>query len=448
MRIHILGVGGTFMAGVAHLATEGGHDVSGSDTTLYPPMSTQLAATGISVYDGYEASSIPDNVDCVIVGNVIKRGNPALEHVMANKIPYTSGPAWLFEHILKTRVVLAVSGTHGKTTTTSMLAWLLDQAGFDPGFLIGGVPENFGISARLGKGPYFVIEADEYDSAFFDKRSKFLHYRPQVLILNNLEYDHADIFPDLEAIKQQFHLLIRTVPDNGYIIYPAHDPNIPDVLQKGCWSPTVSFGPATSQRIGEERLGGSEFEVILDKLTLPIQWSLLGKHNMHNALSALLALKAIGGNIIEGAANFKTFKNVKRRLEMKGKVNGVTVYDDFAHHPTAIAATLAALRAKIEPNARLIAVFEFGSYTMRSGIHKELLHEVFDCADEVICKLPDPDWGVNAVLNKLAKPTAAFKTVSSIIERLKKSLKPTDHVLIMSNGAFEGIHEKLLAALL
>lgn len=447
MRIHILGVGGTFMAGVARLAMQCGHEVTGSDMTLYPPMSTQLRDQGILVHHGYEPAHIPADVDYVIVGNVIKRGNPAMEYVMANQIPYTSGPEWLYDHVLQHRTVLAVSGTHGKTTTTSMLTWLLDQAGYNPGFLIGGVPENFGVSARLGAGPYFVIEADEYDSAFFDKRSKFLHYRPNILIINNLEYDHADIFPDLAAIKQQFHQLVRTVPGNGQIIYPADDLNIHDVIQKGCWTPTTSFGSGTPYFVGGERSGGSEFDVVFDDDCLTVKWPLLGKHNMQNALAALLALKAVGGNLSKGVLDFATFQNVKRRLEVKGVVHGVTVYDDFAHHPTAIAATLAALRTKIESSSRLIAVVEFGSYTMRSGVHKETLHTVFDCADEVICKLPTPDWGVSDVLSKLTQPAKAFTTVSAIIDELKNTLKPNDHVLIMSNGAFDGIHEKLLKEL-
>lgn len=447
MRIHILGVGGTFMAGIARLAAECGHDVSGSDMALYPPMSTQLEQQGILVHQGYEASHIPQNVDCVIVGNVIKRGNEAMEYVMANRIPYTSGPAWLFEHVLKHRTVLAVSGTHGKTTTTSMLTWLLHQAGFNPGFLIGGVPENFGCSARLGADPYFVIEADEYDSAFFDKRSKFLHYRPNVLVINNLEYDHADIFPDLAAIQQQFHLLVRTVPANGHIIYPIDDLNIVDVLQKGCWTPLTAFGLGATHYIGSERAGGSEFDVVIDGELITVAWPLLGRHNMHNALAALLALKAIGGDVVQGARALADFKNVKRRLEVKGVVNGVTVYDDFAHHPTAIASTLSALRHKIDPAARLIAVVEFGSYTMRSGVHKASLPLVFQDADAVFCKLPTPDWGVRDVLAQLSQPSDVYASTELLVAALKEKLKPTDHVLIMSNGAFDGIHNKLLKAL-
>jgi len=447
MRVHILGIGGTFMAGIARLAVECGHQVTGSDMALYPPMSTQLEELGIKVSFGYEPCDIPRNVDCVIVGNVIKRGNPAIEFTMNNQIPYTSGPAWLFDHVLKDRTVLAVSGTHGKTTTSSMLAWLLDQAGFDPGFLIGGVPENFGRSARMGSNPYFVIEADEYDSAFFDKRSKFLHYRPHVLIINNLEYDHADIFPDLHAIKQQFHFLARTVPGNGHIIYPSSDDNVLDVIQKGCWSNTHAFGKGSSCHIDNERSGGSEFDVMIDGCKTTIKWPLLGKHNMHNALAALLALQAIGADVSKGAAHLAQFKNVKRRLEIKGKVRGITIYDDFAHHPTAIAATLNALANKISSSARLIAVVEFGSYTMRSGVHKNTLHTVFDAADEVFCKLPNPDWGVDEVLRKLAKPAQAFEDVNEIVDRLKTTLRVNDHVLIMSNGSFDGIHEKLLHAL-
>lgn len=446
MRIHILGIGGTFMAGIARLAVEAGHDVSGSDKPLYPPMSDQLAALGIPIIAEDDIAKFPLSLDCVIVGNVIKRGNPLLEHVMANHIPYTSGPAWLADNVLHKRKVLAVSGTHGKTTTTSILTWLLEEAGLNPGFLIGGVPENFGVSARLGQSPYFVIEADEYDTAFFDKRSKFLHYRPQVLIINNLEFDHADIYSSLEAIQQQFHFLIRTVPNNGEIIYPAAIKAIDEVLEKGYWSKLVSFGEQTKRTINLVKEDGSEFAANLEGEVININWSLIGKHNVHNAMSALLAFRAIGGDVHQGAKSLSSFKNVKRRLEVKGKVNDITIYDDFAHHPTAIKETLSALRSKY-PKDRILAVVEFGSYTMRSGFHKAYLHQAFQGADMVICKLPDPDWGVRDMLKSLTIQSCAYQTTDEIINALKKIAERKDHILIMSNSAFGGIHDKLINAL-
>lgn len=451
MRIHILGICGTFMSGIAILAKQSGHDVTGSDLNVYPPMSTQLIEQGIQLTEGYDAAQIHSDIDCVIVGNVIKRGNPAMEYVLANKIPYISGPEWLAKNILQKRWVLAVAGTHGKTTTTSLLTWILESAGLQPGFLIGGVPENFGVSARLGNSPYFVIEADEYDSAFFDKRSKFIHYQPKTCILNNLEYDHADIFPDLAAIKQSFHYLIRTIPGNGLIIRHANDANISDVLNKGCWTPVIEFGGNKGKWRAELiEKDGSQFKVIHeDKICGQVKWNLLGNHNVENALAAIAA--AAHADVkpeiaIEALANFK---NVKRRMEIKGKVKDIVIYDDFAHHPTAIATTLAGLRAKIGNHARIIAVLEFGSYTMRSGVHKDRIQASLSEANMVVCKSAesDADWGLDKLLKEFSQPTRVYDSVDSLVTHLVPELHAGDHVIIMSNSGFGGIHQKLLNAI-
>jgi UDP-N-acetylmuramate: L-alanyl-gamma-D-glutamyl-meso-diaminopimelate ligase len=403
---------------------------------VYPPMSTQLVEQGIQLMEGYDPSHIPANVDCVVVGNVIRRGNPAIEHVLANRIPYVSGPQWLADNVIKNRGVLAVAGTHGKTTTTSLLTWILACADLKPGFLIGGVPENFGVSAQLGEPPYFVIEADEYDSAFFDKRSKFIHYQPHTLIMNNLEYDHADIFPDLAAIKQQFHYLVRTVPGNGLIIHHAQDPHLIDVLNQGCWTPTVTFGGEKGEwRAGLLKKDGSVFTVLHQNKPLgEVHWNLLGQHNVDNALAAIAA--AYHANVLPAQAiqALSTFKNVKRRLEVKGKAKNIVVYDDFAHHPTAIAATLAGLRANIGAQARMIAVLEFGSYTLSD-------------ADMVICKSTESDWGLKAALSEFKQLTALYDDVDTLIENLVPMLHAGDHVIIMSNSSFGGIHHKLLTAI-
>ncbi|MBV9575055.1 MAG: UDP-N-acetylmuramate:L-alanyl-gamma-D-glutamyl-meso-diaminopimelate ligase [Gammaproteobacteria bacterium] len=448
MRLHILGICGTFMSGVALLAKQSGHDVSGSDMNVYPPMSHQLAEQGISLLEGYEASHISADVDCVIVGNVIRRGNEAMEYVLAKNIPYTSGPAWLAENILKTRWVLGVAGTHGKTTTTSLLTWLLEQAGLQPGFLIGGVPENFGISARMGEKPYFVIEADEYDSAFFDKRSKFIHYHPRTTILNNLEYDHADIFPDLEAIQQQFHYLVRTLPGNGLILRHAQDANLQAVLDKGCWTPVVNFGEQGAWQAKLLKEDGTAFIVLQDAKVLgEVHWNLLGQHNVNNALAASAAAHHAGVPMTTAIEALSTFKNVKRRLEIKGKEADIIVYDDFAHHPTAIATTLAGLRANIGHEARMIAVIEFGSYTMRAGVHKDQIQSSLHHADMVVCKSTTLDWGLENILADFKQPTAIYQDVNTLVQSLAAQLKAGDHVVIMSNSAFDGVHHKLLAAI-
>lgn len=436
------------MSGVAIIARELGHEVTGSDMKVYPPMSIQLERQGIELSEGYEAKNIPADVDCVIVGNVVRRGNAAMEYVLEKGIPYESGPEWLARHLLRDRWVLAVSGTHGKTTTTSLVTWILEHAGLQPGYLIGGIPENFGVSARVGQSPYFVIEADEYDSAFFDKRSKFIHYHPKTLILNNLEYDHADIFPDLAAIQLQFQYLIRTVPGNGSIIHHAPDKNLSDVLSRGCWTPTVAFGSKNSAWQAElTAADGSAFKVLHHhQLVGEVKWSLLGNHNVDNALAAIAAAHHAGVEPQTAIAALSHFKNVKRRLEVKGAVKDIVVYDDFAHHPTAIATTLAGLRAKIG-KSRLVAVLEFGSYTMRTGVHKERMEEALREADMVVCKSTDQDWGLNAVLKQFKQPTAVYQDVDHLVEQLAPTLCAGDHVVIMSNSGFGGIHDKLLSTL-
>jgi len=449
MRLHILGIGGTFMSGIALLAKECGHTVTGSDQQVYPPMNRQLADQGIHFVDGYNPAHIDPATDLVIVGNVIKRGNPAMEFVLANNIPYTSGPQWLAENVLRDRWVLGVAGTHGKTTTTSLLAWILDQAGLNPGFLIGGIPENFGISARLGSNPYFVIEADEYDSAFFDKRPKFIHYHPKTLILNNLEFDHADIFPDLAAIEQQFHYLVRTIPGNGLIVRNADDVNLSDVLAMGCWTSTSTFGLANGTwQASLIRQDGSEFAVQHEgKLIGEVRWHLLGKHNVENALAALSSAHHAGVSGEKALSALTGFKNVKRRLEVKGKHKDITIYDDFAHHPTAIATTLAGLRAKIGTKARMIAVLEFGSYTMRLGVHKDRIQSALNAADMVICKSTETDWGLKAMLAQFKQPTSIYDDVDRLVNELVPNLHAGDHVVVMSNAGFGGIHQKLLQAI-
>lgn len=433
------------MAGIAVLAKQAGHHVTGSDQNIYPPMSVQLEDQGIPLTSGFE----PVNADLVIVGNVIKRGNPAMEYVLEKNIPYISGPAWLAENILKNRWTLAVSGTHGKTTTSSLLAWILEYADKNPGFLIGGVPENFGVSARIGQGPFFVIEADEYDTAFFDKRPKFIHYHPKTLILNNLEFDHADIYPNLAAIKQQFHYLVRTVPGNGLLVSHANDANLQDVLKQGCWTPVVTF----SQNKGEYQArlihsDGSCFELFFKGvLQGTVQWSLLGIHNVENALAAIAAASHAEIPIKTSLSALAQFKNVKRRLEVKGKVKGITIYDDFAHHPTAIATTLAGLRENVG-KARIIAVLEFGSYTMKSGVHQHALNNALRCADLIFCKRPAGNsWDLDAVLKQFTQPAKSYDQVDELLQGLQSGLQPGDHVVLMSNSGFDGIHQKLLHSL-
>lgn len=440
------------MSGLAVLAKESGHEVSGSDTNIYPPMSLQLEKFEIPIYDGYAPAHIPTDVDYVIVGNVIKRGNPAMEYILNRRIPFISGPQWLKEHILRKRDVIAIAGTHGKTTTTSMITWILTAAGFNPGFLIGGIPENFAVSAKLGQDPFFVIEADEYDCAFFDKRAKFMHYYPKVLVLNNLEFDHADIYPDLNAIMQQFIYLLRTVPNNGWIVQHMSDFNLQSLTdpQNGyCFSQRDTFhGEGALWQAIPNTKDCSAFTVIHENKTLgEINWPLLGEHNMHNALAAIAASSHVGVDPVLAIEALPSFKNVKRRLETKACVRDVVIYDDFAHHPTAIATTLRGLRARVGEGARIIAVLEFGSYTMRVGVHKTRIKEALAPADAVICKETEKDWGLNSLLSEFNQSAHSFKTVDDIVDHLTTHIKPGDHVVIMSNSGFGGIHQKLIAAL-
>lgn len=436
------------MGGVALIARELGHHVIGSDLNMYPPMSDALKTSGISVYLGYEPSTIDPKTDCVIIGNGLSRHNPCVDYVLNQKINYTSGAQWMCDNVLRFSHVLAVSGTHGKTTTTALLAWILETAGLNPGFLIGGVPKNFQETARRGTGKYFVIEADEYDTAFFDKRSKFLHYRPQTLIINNIEYDHADIFPDIEAIKKQFQYLLRTVPSNGTVIFPQSDANIQDVLSRGCGSRKIIIGDHNHWHATLLKSDGSEFECYFQETKrASIQWSLLGNHNVSNALAAIAAADSIGitMRIIEKA--FATFDNVKRRLEIRGRVNAITVYDDFAHHPTAIATTIDGLRKKVG-RERIIVVAQLGSHSMRTGAHGDALAPAFCDADEVhVLRSEDKSWDVQTVLKLLGGKAFVHESVSDIVETVSKKALPHDHVLVMSNKGFDGIHEKLLGRL-
>ena len=452
MRIHILGVGGSFMGGLAVLAREMGHHVSGSDSRIYPPMSDQLADLGIRLFDGYAAENLADGPDLVVIGNAMSRGNPEVEAVLDRGLRYTSGAQWLADHVLASRWVLAVAGTHGKTTTTSMLAWILDSAGMDPGFLVGGVPENFGVSARMGTTPFFIVEADEYDTAFFDKRSKFVHYRPRTLIINNLEYDHADIFPDIEAIKLQFHHLVRTVPGSGLIVANAADRNIEATLAMGCWTPVEHFNDPRSWSVGLAKEDGSQFEVRLAGVAEgSVSWPLLGMHNALNAEAAIAAARHAGVPPAIATEALAGFRNVKRRLELRGAVAGVTVYDDFAHHPTAIAATLGALRAHVG-TARILAVVEARSNTMRLGVHRDQLAPALEAADRVLLyQGADLKWDmgpVTAELNHRQPPDTGrarvYGSVQDIIDALAAEARAGDHVLVMSNGSFENIHERLL----
>jgi UDP-N-acetylmuramate: L-alanyl-gamma-D-glutamyl-meso-diaminopimelate ligase len=459
MHIHILGICGTFMGGIALLARELGFEVSGSDQNVYPPMSTQLADAGITLTEGFDPSQLEPAPDLVVIGNALSRGNPAVEYALERNLPYTSGPAFLAEHLLKDRWVLAVAGTHGKTTTASMLAWILEDANLAPGFLIGGVPRNFGLSARIGNAPFFVVEADEYDTAFFDKRSKFVHYRPRTVVLNNLEYDHADIFPDIEAIERQFHHLVRTVPGNGLIITPQADTHIQRVLEMGCWTPVESLLETTDEQTGGKgwfaklvQADGSEFEVFFNGQSQgTVHWDSLGQHNVNNALAAIAAARHAGVPTKHAVEALAKFQSPKRRMEIRGEINGITVYDDFAHHPTAIKTTLAGLRAKVGPsneNARIIAVLEPRSNTMRLGIHKDTLGPSLAEADDVLLYQPAGlDWNldhVTAALDASQNKSQIFDDIDRLASHIATNTNAGDHVLIMSNGAFGGLHEKLL----
>ena len=448
MHLHILGICGTFMGSLALLARELGHEVSGSDANVYPPMSTQLAEQGIVLQEGYDPAHLTPAPDMVIVGNAMARGNPAVEYMLDQGMPYMSGPEWLARHVLQDRWVLAGAGTHGKTSTSSLLAWLLEDAGMSPGFLIGGVPQNFGISARLGGTPFFVVEADEYDSAFFDKRSKFVHYRPRTAVLNNLEFDHADIFPDLAAIERQFHHLVRTVPASGLIIHPAQDEALQRVIKMGCWTPRQTTGEGGNWQARLLSDDGSRFEVWLDgELQGVAEWQQTGQHNVANALSALSAARHVGVTPAQGIASLGGFRNAKRRMEKLAEVNGITVYDDFAHHPTAIATTLAGLRAQIG-DAPLIAVIEPRSNTMRLGSHMAALPTSVADASQVFWYQPAGlDWSLDGVVADSPVPAQVSDDLDAIVEQVVGSATPQTRVVVMSNGGFGGIHQRLIQAL-
>jgi UDP-N-acetylmuramate: L-alanyl-gamma-D-glutamyl-meso-diaminopimelate ligase len=450
MKIHILGICGTFMGSIAVLAKELGHEVSGSDANVYPPMSTQLRDQGIELMEGYAESHLSPAPDMVVVGNTLSRGNPAIEYLLDANLHYQSGPEWLADNILRNRHVLAVAGTHGKTTTSSMLAWILEAAGRTPGFLIGGIVENFGVSARGGDSNLFVVEADEYDTAFFDKRSKFIHYHPRTVVINNIEYDHADIFDDIDAIRREFHRMIRVVPASGQIIRQAEDVEIDRVLEQECWTPIVTFGGEKGQwsaQPGEDDY--SSFGVCFaGKHIAEVNWGLIGKHNAENALAAIAAAAHVGVEPAEACKALVSFKSVKRRLELLDCVNGISIYDDFAHHPTAINLTLAALRAKVGSEQRIIAVLEPRSNTMRMGVHRDSLAVALTVADMVLMFEPaDLDWDLGESLAELGDKCTIFKEVDGIVTSLAEDSRTGDQILVMSNGAFQGIHDKLLKKL-
>ena len=431
------------MGGLAVMAKRMGHTVTGSDAGVYPPMSTQLEAEGIELMQGYSADNLAIKPDIVVIGNALSRGNVEVEAVLNLGLPYTSGAQWLAEHVLQGRWVLAVAGTHGKTTTSSMLAWILEYAGLQPGFLIGGVPLNFGISARLGESDYFVIEADEYDTAFFDKRSKFVHYRPKTCVLNNLEFDHADIFDDLDAIKRQFHHLVRTVPSNGLLVSPSNDSHLAEVVELGCWTAVEQFSVTASTDAlwfaDNISAGESEFDVYYQRAKVGrVAWSLSGRHNVSNALAALAAANHVGVKPTIAIEALAAFQNVKRRMEIRAVINNITLYDDFAHHPTAIASTLAGLRGKVGER-RIIAVLEPRSNTMKMGVHKETLLPSLVDADQAFIYLPDEiSWRMDVEAHA---NTRVFKSMDTLINAIILEVKENDQVLFMSNGGFGGIHQ-------
>lgn len=448
MHIHILGICGTFMGGVAVLARQLGHKVTGSDANVYPPMSTLLESQGIEIIEGFDPAQLEPKPDLVVIGNAMSRGNPCVEYVLNHNLRYTSGPQWLQEFLLHDRWVLAVAGTHGKTTTSSMLAWILEDCGYQPGFLVGGVLGNFGISARLGESMFFVVEADEYDSAFFDKRSKFVHYHPRTLVLNNLEFDHADIFDDLEAIKRQFHHLVRTVPGNGRIFAPQKEQALADVLARGCWSETEFTGEQAQWKAEKITRDGSQFDVFFDNERVGrVTWDLVGDHNVDNALMAIGAARHVGVTPDLACQALGKFINTKRRLELKGEVNGITLYDDFAHHPTAIELTLGGLRNKVG-DQKIIAVLEPRSATMKLGVHKQTLAASLQQADSVYLYQPNNlAWSVQDVADQCSQPAQVNDDIDAFVVQIAQEAQPGDHILVMSNGGFEGIHNKLLLAL-
>jgi len=452
MHLHIIGICGTFMGGVAALARAAGHRVTGSDANVYPPMSTQLESLGIALIEGYEPAQLALKPDVVVVGNVMSRGNALIETLLDSGLPYSSGPQWLAENCLRGREVVAVAGTHGKTTTASMLAWILEQTGRAPGFLIGGIPANFGASARAGEGAAFVIEADEYDTAFFDKRAKFVHYRPRHLLLTNLEYDHADIFPDLASIQRQFHHLLRTVPASGRIAWNAADPALAEVLAMGCWTPRTGFARApaagaewTVRLLAED---GSAFELLKDGAAAgAVHWPLIGMHNVENGLAALAAAAGMGIAPAAAAAALAAFRGVRRRLELRGEASGVRIYDDFAHHPTAIAATLDGMRRRAG-SKRIVAVLEPRSATMKLGVHRSELAGSLAQADRVWLFEPaGMGWKLDEVAAAMSGKAAVAREIPALVAALARELKTGDEVVIMSNGGFGGLHERLLQAL-
>jgi UDP-N-acetylmuramate: L-alanyl-gamma-D-glutamyl-meso-diaminopimelate ligase len=458
MHIHILGICGTFMGGLAALAREAGHRVTGCDAGVYPPMSEQLRGLGIDLIEGFAADQLALKPDVFVIGNVVTRGNPLMEAILDAGAAYTSGPQWLAEYVLQGRHVLAVAGTHGKTSTTSMLAWMLDQAGLQPGFLVGGVPLNFGVSARLGSvgaalpghvGKTFVIEADEYDTALFDKRSKFVHYRPRTAVLNNLELDHADIFPDLAAIETQFHHLVRTVPASGRLVVNARDEALARVLARGCWSEVQRFGTKREEPGGLCARGDPQsFDVLRGSLKLGrVEWNLLGEHNQMNALAAIGAAEHVGVSPDAACAAMASFQNVRRRLELRGEAAGVKVYDDFAHHPTAMRTTVDGLRRKVGHGARILAVFEPRSNTMKLGTMKAQLPWALEEADLSFCLQGNYGWSTAEALAPMGAQAQVADTVDALVALVLRAARPGDHVLCMSNGGFGGVHDKLLAAL-
>jgi UDP-N-acetylmuramate: L-alanyl-gamma-D-glutamyl-meso-diaminopimelate ligase len=469
-HIHILGICGTFMGGIAAIAKQSGYRVTGCDANVYPPMSTQLEAQGIELIEGFGVEQLDLKPDVYVIGNVVSRGNPLMEEILNRNLPYASGPQWLADTLLRDKWVLGVAGTHGKTTTTSMLAWILEHAGLNPGFLIGGVPQNFGVSARInpplpplskggktsdaaaavphfGKGGpggisgFFVIEADEYDTAFFDKRSKFVHYRPRTAILNNLEFDHADIFPDLNAIETQFHHLVRTVPGNGLVVCNGREESLQRVIQRGCWTPVEKFGSDDGWNID-----ANEQVSLNGKVQGTLQWDLMGEHNRMNALAALAAARHVGVPVEQGLAALSEFRNVKRRMEVRGTVNGITVYDDFAHHPTAIDTTVAGLRRKVG-RARILAVLEPRSNTMKLGVMKDALPGSLKDADLTFCYAGNLGWDARGALAPLGATAVVKDDLNELIEAIAAAAQSGDQILVMSNGGFGGIHEKLLKRL-
>ncbi|MBT4838178.1 MAG: UDP-N-acetylmuramate:L-alanyl-gamma-D-glutamyl-meso-diaminopimelate ligase [Methylococcales bacterium] len=452
MKIHILGICGTFMGGIALLAREMGIEVSGSDQNVYPPMSTQLENVGIQLIEGYQIESLPDDIDHFVIGNAMSRGNESVEYILNQQFSYSSGPQWLYQHILKDRWVIAASGTHGKTTTASMIAWILEYTGLKPGFLIGGIPLNFGLSARLGASPFFVVEADEYDSAFFDKRSKFVHYHPKTLVINNVEYDHADIFPDLASIERQFHHLVRIVPGNGLIIYPDTDENIKNILKMGCWTQTettaLDSNSNTNFSIQNKASDGQQCDVFYNEINVgQLNWQLTGDHNVSNALSAIAATHHANVSIEKSLEALRSFKNVKRRMELKGIKNDVRVYDDFAHHPTAIETTLKGIKNHFK-TSRIIAILEPRSNTMKMGIHNQTLAESLSDADiSMIFQPSDIDWDVAELFKNSAQSYFIHQSIQTIIDQVTALVKPSDVIVVMSNGGFQNIHTRLLEVL-